>query len=110
PLKRRFVALQIQVSKEQRVIRHLPERVLVIGVQPLVCRTALDGLTQHRKRSVELTLENGSEHGIRHGASHATSGRHREIPGGVKARPRTVASTRSYGSRIATTRSTRAAL
>jgi hypothetical protein len=30
-LKRRFVALQIQVRKEQRVIRQLPERVLVIG-------------------------------------------------------------------------------
>ena len=89
PLKRRFVALQIQVRKEQRVIRHLPERVLVIGVRPLVCRTALDGLTQHRERSVVLALENGSEHGIRHGASHATSGRHREIPGGVKARART---------------------
>src|SRR5579872_4096813 len=72
-LKRRFVALQIQVRKEQRVIRHLPERVLVIGIRPLVCRTALDGLTQHRERSVVLALENGSEPGIRHGESHATS-------------------------------------
>ena len=77
PLKRRFVPLQIQVRKKQRVIRHLPERVLVIGVRPLVCRTALDGLTQHRERSVVLALENGPEHGIRHGTSHATSGPHR---------------------------------
>jgi hypothetical protein len=73
PLKRCFVSLQIQVRKEQRVIRHLPERVLVIGIRPLVCRTALDGLTQHRERSVVLALENGSEPGIRHGASYATS-------------------------------------
>jgi hypothetical protein len=73
PLKRCFVSLQIQVRKEQRVIRHLPERVLVIGIRPLVCRTALDGLTQHRERSMVLALENGSEPGIRHGGSHATS-------------------------------------
>ena len=74
-LKRRFVALQIQVRKEQRVIRHLPERVLVIGVRPLVCRTALDGFTQHRERGVVLALENGSERGVRHGGAHATSAR-----------------------------------
>ena len=57
-LKRRFVALQIQVRKEQRVIGDLPERVLVIGVRPLVCGAAFDSLTQHRERSVVLALEN----------------------------------------------------
>src|SRR5579871_4454121 len=30
-LKRSFVALKIQVCKEQSVIRHLPERVLVVA-------------------------------------------------------------------------------
>jgi len=79
-LKCRFVALQIQMRKEQRVIRDLPERVLVIGVRPLVQGTALDSLTQHRERSVVLALENGSKRGIRHSASHATSRRHRENP------------------------------
>src|SRR5579871_3996529 len=41
--KRSFIALKIQVYKEQRVVRDLPERILVIGTQPLLGRAALDG-------------------------------------------------------------------
>ena len=36
--KRSFVVLKIQVCKEQSVIRHLPERILVVGAQPLLGR------------------------------------------------------------------------
>src|SRR6516165_6580164 len=41
--ERSFVALKIQVCKEQRMIRYLPERVLVVAAQPLLGRAALAG-------------------------------------------------------------------
>src|SRR3954452_22433361 len=46
--KRSFVALKIQVRKEQRMIRHLPERIFVVGAQPLLERAALDPFAEHR--------------------------------------------------------------
>jgi len=37
--KRSFVVLEIKVREEQRVIRQLPERILVVGAQPLASRS-----------------------------------------------------------------------
>src|SRR5215813_9893750 len=64
-LKRSFVPLEIQVREEQRVIRQLPERILVAGTQPLLRRAALDGLAEHRQRRVILALQYGSKHRMR---------------------------------------------
>src|SRR5689334_6978730 len=60
--KRSFVLLEIQVREEQGVIRQLPERILVVGAQPLLRRAALDGFVKHRKRRVILPLQHGSKH------------------------------------------------
>src|SRR5271154_4206562 len=56
-LKGSFVALKIQMSEEQSVIRHLPERVLVAGAQPLLGRAALDSFAEHRQRRVILAFQ-----------------------------------------------------
>jgi len=63
--KRSFVALKIQVCKEQSVIRHLPESILVVGAQPLLGRAALDGFAEHRQRRVILAFQHGSKHRMR---------------------------------------------
>jgi len=55
------------VYKEQRVIRHLPERILVLGAQPLLRRAALDGFAEHRQRRVILAFQHGSQHRMRVG-------------------------------------------
>src|SRR5215469_7513621 len=63
--KRSFVMLEIQVSEEQCVIRQLPERILVVGAQPLRRWAALDGFAEHRQRRVILALQHGSKHRMR---------------------------------------------
>ena len=63
--KRSFVVLEIQVREEQRVIRQLPERILVVGAQPLLRRAALDSFAEHRQRRVILALQHGSKHWMR---------------------------------------------
>src|SRR5262249_39880792 len=63
--ERSFVVLEIQVREEQRVIRQLPERILVVGAQPLLRRAALDGFAEHRQRRVILALQDGSKHRMR---------------------------------------------
>src|SRR5689334_2080166 len=63
--KRSFVMLEIQVREEQRVIRQLPERILVAGAQPLLRRAALYGFAEHRQRRVILALQYGSKHQMR---------------------------------------------
>src|SRR5580704_9452395 len=63
--KRSFVALKIKVCKEQRVIRHLPELILVVGAQPLLGRAAQDGFAEHRQRRVVLAFQHGSKHRMR---------------------------------------------
>ena len=44
-----LVALQVQVREEQRVIRDLPERVLLCAARPHFIRASGDGLVQHCK-------------------------------------------------------------
>src|SRR5262245_11850105 len=63
--ERSFVVLEIQVREEQRVIRQLPERILVVGAQPLLRRATLDGFAEHRQRRVILALQDGSKHRMR---------------------------------------------
>ena len=47
--KRSLVALQVQVRKEQRVIRQLPKRILMFGADPRFGRAALDSFAEHRQ-------------------------------------------------------------
>src|SRR5215469_2467677 len=63
--ERSFVVLEIQVREEQRVVRQLPERILVVVAQPLLRRAALDGFAEHRQRRVILALQDGSKHRMR---------------------------------------------
>ncbi len=63
--KRSFVTLKIQVCKEESVIRNLPERILVVGAQPLLRRAALDGFAEHRQRRVILAFQHSSKHRMR---------------------------------------------
>ena len=85
--KRSFVVLKIQVCKEQSVIRHLPERILVVGAQPLLGRAALEGFAEHRQRRVILAFQNGSKHRMRvvHGLEF-TSTLPSQTPGQLRSR------------------------
>src|SRR5579862_4524764 len=81
--ERSFVALKIQVCKEQSVIRHLPERILVVGAQPLLGRAALDGFAEHRQRRMILAFQHGSKHRMRvvHRLDCTRGGVHRHLSG-----------------------------
>src|SRR5262249_33088796 len=74
-LKCRFVPLKVQMGEEQRVIRHLPERILVPSARPLIGRTSFDCFSKHRERRVILAFQPQSKRGVgyRH-ADHSRSG------------------------------------
>jgi len=52
------------MREEQRVIRHLPERILVPGARPLIGRTSFDCFAKHSERGVILAFQHQSKRGV----------------------------------------------
>ncbi len=52
--KIRFALLDVEMRVEDRVVGDMPEPVLVIGAQPKIIRTDLNGFSKHRERRLVL--------------------------------------------------------